>query len=85
MVQRWDGMSSSGGIWDNRLLYTTGHHAKEIYVLEVPSSGSELVLRQIVPFESEGQGIALDRGARLLYSIQRTTREVIVSALSRRH
>jgi len=79
VVERWDGMSNSGGVWDGRTLYTTGHHAKEIYVLEVPASGSELLLREIIPFESEGQGIALDRDGRLLYSIQRTTREVLVS------
>ena len=50
---------------------------------DVPALGSATWV--IVPFGSEGQGIALDRGARLLYSIQRTTREVIVSDLSRRH
>jgi hypothetical protein len=84
VVERWDGMSNSGGIWDGRLLYTTGHHAREIYVLELPPSGSELVLRAIVPFESEGQGIAFDRGSRLLYSIQRRTREVLVSEFPKR-
>lgn len=84
VVQRWDGMSNSGGIWDGRRLYTTGHHAPEIYVLELPRSGSELALRQIIPFESDGQGIALDRGARLLYSIQRRTREVLVSEFPER-
>lgn len=81
VVQRWQGMSNSGGIWDGGLLYTTGHHAREIYVLELPPSGSELRLRAIIPFESEGQGIALDPAARVLYSIQRRTREVLVSAL----
>jgi hypothetical protein len=47
----------------------------------MPASGTELVLREILPFESEGQGIAFDRRSRHLYSIQRRTREVLVSAL----
>ncbi len=81
VVQRWDGMSNSGGVWAGRRLYTTGHHAREVYVLELPSSGTELALREIIPFESDGQGIALDRDARLLYSIQRRSREVLVSEL----
>lgn len=84
VVRRWDGMSNSGGIWDGRRLYTTGHHAKEIYVLELPASGSELVLREIIPFDGEGQGIALDRHGRALYSIQRRTREVLVSDFPKR-
>jgi hypothetical protein len=75
-------MSSSGGVWiDDRRLYTTGHHAREIYVLDVPSAGPELLLREILPFESEGQGVAFDAAARQLYSIQRRTREVLVSSL----
>jgi hypothetical protein len=82
VIARWDGMSSSGGVWiDDRRLYTTGHHARELYVLDMPASGTELVLREILPFESEGQGIAFDRRSRHLYSIQRRTREVLVSAL----
>jgi hypothetical protein len=82
VVARWDGMSSSGGVWiDSRRLYTTGHHMREIYVLELPTSGTELVLQEVLPFESEGQGIAFDRATRLLYSIQRRTREVLVSKL----
>lgn len=82
VVDRWDGMSSSGGTWvEGRGLVTTGHHARELYVLDLPPSGSELVLREIVPFESEGQGIAVDRGTGLLYSIQRGTHEVLVSRL----
>jgi len=82
VVKRWDTMSSSGGAAAaSRLFYTTGHDEPEIYVVEVPAEGSELKLRRIIRFESEGQGIALDRDQGLLYSIQRRTREVIVSTL----
>jgi hypothetical protein len=82
LVRRWDGMSSSGGVWARPdRLYTTGHHAPELYVLDVPDSARELTLREVVAIESEGQGIALDRDEHLLYSIQRRTREVLVSRL----
>jgi hypothetical protein len=82
VVARWDGMSSSGGTWvEGRGLYTTGHHARELYVVDLPLSGRDLTLREVVPFESEGQGIAFDRADGLLYSIQRRTREVLVSRL----
>jgi hypothetical protein len=75
-------MSSSGGTWvPGKGLFTTGHDARELYVLDLPVSGHELVLKRIVPFESEGQGIAIDRADGLLYSIQRSSREVIVSRL----
>ena len=83
VIERWDGMSSSGGTWGrDRLLYTTGHHAPELYVLSLPKTGAQLRLQTIVPIESEGQGIAFDRRAGLLYSIQRRTREVLVSKLA---
>jgi hypothetical protein len=82
VVRRWDGMSSSGGTWvSGRGLYTTGHDAPELYVLDLPSSGRELTLKAIVAFEGEGQGIAVDRAEGLLYSIKRSTREVIASRL----
>jgi hypothetical protein len=82
VVKLWGEMSSSGGtLARDRRFYTTGHDAPELYVLDVPSTGSELTLRAIIPIESAGQGIALDRVEHLLYSIQRRTREVIVSAL----
>ena len=47
----------------------------------VPASGSTLQLREVVRMESHGQGIAIDRATGLLYSIQRRTREVLVSEL----
>jgi hypothetical protein len=82
VVARWDGMSSSGGVWGkDGLLYTSGHHSTELYVLALPKSSAVLELVRIVPFESEGQGIAVDRDTGLLWSIQRKTREVLVSKL----
>ena len=86
VVERWDGMSSSGGAWivPGRRLATTGHHARELYVLDIPDSGTELALVRRIEMESEGQGIALDPTDRTsLYSIQRRSREVIVSRIPR--
>lgn len=82
VVGKWAGMSASGGVWggDNRL-YTTGHDEPEIYVLDVPAGGGTLRLTATIRVESAGQGIAFDRASGQLYSIQRATREVLVSTL----
>jgi len=83
VIDRWDGMSSSGGVWtsDGRLL-TTGHHKPELYVLRLPSAGAVLVLEAIASVESEGQGVALDPSdSTLVWSIQRRTGEVLVSRM----
>jgi hypothetical protein len=82
VVARWEAMSSSGGaLTAGRVFVTTGHRSPELYVLSVPPAGRELQLRGIVAVESEGQGIALDRTNGLLYSVQRRTREVLVSVM----
>jgi hypothetical protein len=82
VIARWDGMSSSGGVLVRPGVFvTTGHHRPELYVLALPESGNELILRSIVPIESEGQGVSLDRAAGTFYSIQRRTRQVLVSRL----
>jgi len=82
VVSRWEMMSSSGGIAVTpRVFATTGHDRPELYVVELPKAGDELVLRAIVPIESGGQGISVDRAGGMIYSIQRQTGEVLVSAL----
>ena len=82
VVARWGTMSSSGGTLAARgLFYTTGHDARELYVVKVPRFRRTLALQGVVRMDSEGQGIAIDRSERLLYSIQRRTKEVLVSAL----
>jgi hypothetical protein len=81
VVASWRGMSNSGGVWRGRRLYTTGHDEPRVYVLELPASGDVLRLVETIGIESAGQGIALDGGSDLLYSVQRATRRVIVSRL----
>ena len=51
------------------------------FVLKAPASSPVLEQDSVVPFESEGQGIAIDAQTGLLWSIQRKTGEVLVSRL----
>ncbi len=81
LVAKWGGMSNSGGVWRGGRLYTTGHDAPELYVLDVPPGGGVLKLVSTIAVESAGQGIALDPSRGLLYSIQRATKEVLASRL----
>lgn len=81
LVAKWGGMSNSGGVWRGDRLYTTGHDARELYVLAVPAGGGVLQLESVIGVASPGQGIALDPASGLLYSIDRARREVIVSRL----
>ncbi|MGI8672074.1 MAG: hypothetical protein ACR2LU_05660 [Luteitalea sp.] len=85
VVARWDGMSTSGGVWtDDGRLITAGHHQPELYLLSLPQAGAVLVLDRIVAVESEGQGIARDPvDPSLLWSIQRRSSEVLVSRMPR--
>lgn len=77
MIERFDGMSNSGGSWGaDGLLYATGHHSPEVFVLRLPKMGGTLELVRIYGIESEGQGIAFDRSSGKLWTMQRKTREV---------
>jgi hypothetical protein len=83
VVERFEAMSNSGGTWgsDGRL-YITGHDEGVVFVMALPTAGSVLRLEQEVPVSAEGQGIAWDRGEPgVLYSIVRSTREVVVSSI----
>lgn len=83
-IARWDGMSTSGGVWRARdgLLIATGHHAPELHVLRRPVAGTRLELLRVLPIESEGQGLALDpMNDALVWTIQRRTGEVLVSRI----
>ena len=83
VVERFEAMSNSGGTWgtDGRL-YITGHDEGVVFAMGLPTAGATLVLEQELPVHSEGQGFAWDRGEPgTLYSIVRSTREVVVSTL----
>lgn len=83
LIEKFAGMSSSGGSFGpGGHLFVTGHDAKELYVLDLPASGDELVWRATIPISAAGQAFAWDRGEEgVLYSIQRKTKEVIVSRI----
>jgi len=76
-------MSNSGGSWGpDSLLYCTGHDYGELYAMKLPIAGSVLELVEIIPIESEGQGIAWDRSDPMnIYGIIKKDRRVIVSKL----
>jgi hypothetical protein len=82
VVERFGDRSNSGGAWgaDGRL-YTTGHDAAEVYVLQLPDKGDVLELVEIVAAGIEGQGIAWARSEPpRLWGIRKSTREVVVLA-----
>lgn len=84
LVDRFAGYSSSGGgFGPGSLLYVSGHDAKELYLLDLPSGGGEARWVSTVPTSAAGQAFAWDHGDEgLLFAIQRKTKEVIVSRIS---
>lgn len=86
LVERFGDYSSSGGaVGPAGRLFVTGHDAKELYVLSVPEGdGSPLIWEATVDIAAAGQAFAWDPEQEgILYSIQRKTREVIVSRVER--
>ena len=83
MIERFQQMSNSGGTWgEDGRLYATGHDDGAVFVLSLPTAGSVLLLQEVLPVAAEGQRIAWDRSEPgTLYSILRSTREVVVSKL----
>ena len=41
VIDDWDGMSASGGLWDDDTLLVSHHHFKVLYRLRVPEKGDE--------------------------------------------
>jgi outer membrane protein assembly factor BamB len=83
LLARFGAFSCSGGGYalDGRI-WVSGHDARELYVLELPPSGGQASWVGTVGFVSRGQAFAWDPSRpQELYSIQRKTREVIVSRL----
>lgn len=85
LIRRFAGNSCSGGSFGPEgLLFVTGHDAAELYVLELPSGGGELKWLATVPTTTAGQAFAWDRTREgVLYSIQRKTKEVVLSRITR--
>jgi hypothetical protein len=64
LIESFEDMSNSGGSWgpDGRL-YISGHDKPEVYAMELPTAGSELVWVGTIAVSSTGQGFAWDRSA----------------------
>ena len=88
VVARFGKSSSSGGSFGpGGHLFVSGHDATELYLLDLPASGGEMNHLGTVAISAAGQAFAWDRSAGaegVLYSIQRKTKEVIVSSIGRR-
>lgn len=77
--------SNSGGNWSkDGFLFVTGHDKKEVYILQLPSSGFTLQFIKAIPSVNGGQGIAIDRSVKskeLLYAVSREGNAIIVQEL----
>lgn len=84
LIEHFGSNSSSGGSFGpGGHLFVTGHDAKELYVLDVPDKEGELIWRDSVTISAAGQAFAWDRKeAGVLYSVQRKTKEVLVSRIA---
>ncbi len=63
VVEDWDDMSASGGIWINDVLLTSHHHFPVLYKMRLPSqesSNNRLQLVSVFDCPFPGQGFALD-------------------------
>lgn len=83
VLERFAPRSSSGGTWGkDGLLYVTGHDRPELYALRVPKEGDRLELVATIPIPTDGQAIGWDaKEPRLLWSIERSTREIVASRI----
>jgi hypothetical protein len=80
VVDDWDKMSASGGVWDGDTLLVSHHHYKVLYRLKVPKDGKELELVEALACPFPGQGIAADPKAGGLVGIDRSGRRVVFAS-----
>jgi len=83
VLERFSPRSASGGTWGkDGLLYVTGHDRPELYALRVPAKGDRLELVATIAIPTDGQAIGWDaKVPRLLWGIERTTREIVASKI----
>jgi hypothetical protein len=80
VVDDWDKMSASGGIWEGDTLLVTHHHFKVLYRLKVPKDGKELELVEALECPFPGQGIAADPKTGGLVGIDRGAKKVVFAS-----
>jgi hypothetical protein len=84
VLARFAPMSCSGGSWGkDGLLYVTGHDRPELYAMRLPEAGTVLEHVATIPILTDGQAFAWDRSVRqrTLWSIERKTNAIVVSAI----
>jgi hypothetical protein len=83
LLARFAPMSCSGGSWNaDGLLYVTGHTRAELYALRLPKAGTVLKHVATLALPSGGQAFNWDPDRpRLLWTIDRSTHEVIASRI----
>jgi len=77
VVDDWDKMSASGGIWDGETLLVSHHHYRVLYRLKLPKNGEVLEFVEALACPFPGQGIAADPKAKGLVGIDRTKKSVV--------
>ena len=77
IIEDWDGMSGSGGIWDGDSLLVSHHHFPVLYRLRLPEGGGELELVEALACPFPGQGIAADPATGGLVGIDRYQRRIV--------
>lgn len=81
VVDDFDGMSGSGGLFDDgdggETLLVSHHHYRVLYRLALPREGSELELVEVLSCPFPGQGIAADPETGGLVGIDRQRRAVV--------
>ena len=89
VVDDWDKMSASGGIWEvpsakpegfGETLLVTHHHFKVLYRLRLPKAGTELEFVEALACPFPGQGIAPDPKTGGLVGIDRDAKKVVFAA-----
>jgi hypothetical protein len=77
VVDDWDRMSASGGVWDGVTLLVSHHHFRVLYRLRLPKEGTELELVEAQKCPFPGQGIAHDPKTGGLVGIDRDRKKVV--------
>jgi len=77
VIQAFEKRSASGGIWREGQLLVTGHDARAIYVLRLPTTGTVLESVGAVAAPFTGQGFADDPAGNGLIGIDRAKRRII--------
>jgi hypothetical protein len=77
VVDDFDKMSASGGVWDGDTLLVTHHHYKVLYRLKVPKDAKELELVEALACPFPGQGIAADPKTGGLVGVDRGAKKVV--------